>query len=142
MALEETKVWAEAEAIDAKLEGGATAVEEALEEGFEFKGAGDVLLDFDEFACGEFFPARTDLHVLVETVKKEPDFAEGEAHVGGKTDEEHAIEGVARVAALASEALGRGKQAEFFVVADGGGVETGVAGKFTYFHEGVPENDA
>jgi hypothetical protein len=49
------------------------------------------------------------------------------------------MEGVAGVAALAAGALGRGEKAEFFVVADGGGVEAGASGEFTDFHDGVPE---
>lgn len=32
------------------------AMAEGLEEGFEFERARDVLLDFREFAVGEFFP--------------------------------------------------------------------------------------
>src|SRR5258708_12826539 len=49
------------------------------------------------------------------------------------------MEGVAGIAALAAEPLGRGKEADFFVVADGGGVEVGASGEFTDFHDGVPE---
>jgi hypothetical protein len=35
--------------------------------------------------------------------------------------------------------VGRGEEAHFFVVADGGGVEVGAAGEFTDFHDGVPK---
>ncbi len=72
---------AEAEAIDAELEGGAVAAEEALEEGFEFEGAGDGLIDFAELAGGEFFPARADGSVVAEAAEEEFDFGKGEAHV-------------------------------------------------------------
>ncbi len=137
-ALEEAKAWAEAEAIDTDREGCAAAVEEMLEERLQADGAGDGLIDFDEFAGGEFFPARADWRVVAEAVKKQLDFAESEAHVGGKADEQHAVEGVARVAALVAGALWRGEEAAFFVVADGRGVEAGGGSKFTDFHEGVP----
>jgi len=44
------------------------------------------------------------------------------------------MEGVAGIAALATCALWRSEEAEFFVVADGGGVEAGAASEFTDFH--------
>jgi len=114
-------------------------VEEALEEGFELEGTDDTLLDFVEFAGGEFFPARADGGVVAEAAEEELDFGEGEAHVGGEADEEDAMEGVAGIAALAADPLGRGEEAHFFVVADGGGVEAGAGGEFTDFHDGIPE---
>ena len=138
-ASEEGKSWAEAEAFDAEPEGGAAAAKEGLEEGFEFEGAVDGLIDFEELTVGEFFPARANWCVVAEAAEEELDFGEGEAHVGGEADEEDAMEGVAGIAALASDALGRGEEAAFFVVADGGGVEVGAAGEFTDFHDGVPE---
>jgi hypothetical protein len=115
------------------------AAEEALEEGFELAGAGDVLFDFEELAGGEFFPARANWCVVAEAAEEQLDFGEGEAHVGGEADEEDAVESVAGVAALAAGPLGRGEEAHFFVVADGGGVEAGAGGEFTDFHDGVPE---
>ena len=72
---------AEAEAIDAELERGAVAAEEALEEGFEFEGAGDGLIDFAELAGGELFPAGTDGSIVAESAEEEFDFGKGEAHV-------------------------------------------------------------
>ena len=69
--LGEAEVFAEAEAIDAELEGGAVAAEQALEEGFEFEGAGDVLFDFGELAGGKFFPARADGGVVAEAAEEE-----------------------------------------------------------------------
>jgi len=50
------------------------------------------LLDFVEFAGGEFFPARADGGVVAEAAEEELDFGEGEAHVGGEADEEDAME--------------------------------------------------
>jgi hypothetical protein len=49
------------------------------------------------------------------------------------------MEGIAGIAALATCAPRRSEEAEFFVVADGRGVEAGAAGEFTDFHDGVPE---
>lgn len=118
------------------LERSATAAEEAPEEGFELKGAGDILFDFGEFAGGEFFPARADGGVIAEAAEEELDFGEGEAHVGGETDQEDAVEGVGGIAALAAEAVGRGEEAALFVVADGGGVEAGAMGELADFHSG------
>jgi hypothetical protein len=133
------EVCAEAEGADALLERDTATAEEALEEGFEFEGAGYGLIDFGEFAGGEFFPARADRGVVAEAAKEDLDFGERETHVGGEADEEDAMEGVAGIAALATDPLGRCEEAHFFVVANGGGVEVGAAGKFTDFHDGVPE---
>jgi len=118
------------------LEGGAAAAEETLEEGFELEGAGDVSLDFAELAGGEFFPAGAYRSVIAEAAEEELDFAEGETHVSGEADEEDAREGVTGIAALAAEALGRNEEPEFFVVADGGGVEAGGRGELADFHFG------
>jgi hypothetical protein len=115
------------------------AAEEALKEGFEFEGAGDALFDFDKFPGGEFFPAGTDGSVIAEAAEEELDFGEGETHVGGKADEQDAVKGVAGIAALAADPLGRCEEAAFLIVADGGGVEIGARGEFTDFHDGVPE---
>jgi hypothetical protein len=107
---------------------------EALQERFEFEGACDVLIDFGELPGGEFFPARADGSIVTEAAEEELDFGEGKAHAAGKTDEEDTMNGVGRVAALAAEALGRSEEAQFFVVADGGSVEVGAAGKLADFH--------
>jgi len=137
--LKAAEVGAEAEASDTELEGGTVAAKEALKEGFEFEGAGDVLIDFDEFSCGELFPARADGGVITEPAEEELDFGEGEAHVGGEADEEDAMEGVAGIAALAADTLRRGEEATFLIVADGGGVEVGASGELADFHYGVPK---
>jgi len=110
------------------------AVEEALEEGFELEGTDDTLLDFVEFAGGEFFPAGPDGGGVAEAAEEEFNFGKGEAHVRGEADEEDAMEGVAGIAALAAGPLGRDEETHFFVVADGGGVEAGAGGEFTDFH--------
>src|SRR6266699_2249987 len=74
--------------------------------------------------------------VIAEAAEEELDFAEGETHVSGEADEEDAREGVTGIAALAAEALGRNEEPEFFVVADGGGVEAGGRGELADFHFG------
>jgi hypothetical protein len=121
------------------LERNTVAVEEALEEGFKFEGAGDVLFDFEELASGKFFPARADRSVVAEAAEEKLDLGEGEAHVGGEADEEDAVEGIAGIPALAAEALGWDEEAALFVVADGGGVEVGAAGELADFHDDLPE---
>lgn len=110
------------------------AAQKPLKERLKFERAGNVLFNFDEFPGGEFFPARADGDVVAEAVEEELDFSECEAHVGGETDQEDAMERVARVATLAADPLWHGEEAEFFVVTDGGGVEVGAGGEFTDFH--------
>jgi len=56
------------------------------------------------------------------TVEKELDLAEGKAHFAGETDEQDAVKGVTCVTALATRALGRGEEADFLVIADGGSI--------------------
>jgi hypothetical protein len=112
-------------------------MEKALEKGFELEGVGDILLDFAKLPRGEFFPSGADGRVIPETVEEELDFAEGEAHIGGKANQEYARKSVACVAALAAYTLGRSQEAAFFVVADRGGIEAGGAGELADFHDGA-----
>ena len=44
------------------------------------------------------------------------------------------MESISWIAALTAEALGRGEEAHFFVVADGGGIEVGAASELADFH--------
>jgi hypothetical protein len=97
------------------------------------------LLNFVELACGKFFPARADRRVIPKAAEEELDLAEREVHIAGKADEQNAMKSVAGIAALAADPLRRGKQAAFFVVADGGSVEVGAGGELTDFHDGAPE---
>src|SRR5438477_592222 len=83
-------------------------VEEALEKGFELEGARDVLLDFDELASGELFPARPDASIVAEATEEKLDFGEGVAHVGAEADQEPARESIAGKTGRAAEARGRG----------------------------------
>jgi len=129
---------AEAEAIDTELEGGTAAAEEALEEGFEFESAGDGLIDFGELAGGEPLPTGADGSVVAETVEEKLDFGKAEAHFGGEANEQDAVNGVAWIAALAAETLGRSEEPAFFIVADGGGVEVGGGGQLADFHVRFP----
>jgi len=104
------------------LKRGAVAALKAMEERLELEEAGDVLLDFGKFPGGEFFPARSDGRVVAEAIEEELDFGQGETHITGKADQKDAIKGVTWVAALATDALGRGEETAFLIVADGGGV--------------------
>ncbi len=110
------------------------ALEEMLEERFQAKGAFNGFLNFADFVMGEFFPARTNRSIVAQAVEKEFDLAEGEAHFAGEANEKRAVEGVARIAPLACNAVGRGEQAPSLVVAEGGGGKTGADRKFPDFH--------
>lgn len=131
---DEAEIFAEAEGGDTLVEGSAAAMEKALEQGLEAKGALDAAFDFGDLAVGEFFPAGADRDVIAEAAEEEFDFGKREAHVAGKANEPNAVESVRRVAALAAHPVRRGEQAEFFVVADGGGVEAGAVSELADFH--------
>src|SRR5713101_5217783 len=110
-----------------------------VEERFQTEGTLDSVVDFTDFAVSEFFPARADGCVVAQSVKEMFDFAQGEAHFAGEADQQYAVEGIARVAALAAGTVGRGEETHFFVVTDGGGVEPGAGGEFPDFHVSLPE---
>ena len=114
------------------------ASEEMLEERFQPKGTFHGFLNFGDFVTGEFLPAGADRGIVAQAVEEEFDLAEGEAHVASEADEEDAVEGVAGIAALSAGAVGRGEQAHFFVIANGGGVEAGAGGEFPDFHFLLP----
>src|SRR5207253_2683592 len=80
------------------------------EEGFEFESAGDGLIDFGELAGGEPLPTGADGSVVAETVEEKLDFGKAEAHFGGEANEQDAVNGVAWIAALAAETLGRSEE--------------------------------
>jgi len=105
-----------------------------LEKSFEAKPAREAGFDFGELSGGEFFPARADGSVVAEAVEEELDFGEGETHFAREANEHDAVEGFAGIAALVAGAMRRSEQTEFFVVADGGGVEACAMGEFTDFH--------
>ena len=113
-----------------------------LEERFQAKRTLNRFIHFADFAMGEFFPARANRSVVAQTVEKEFDLAEGEAHVAGEANEKRAVEGVARITPMTSRAVRRGKQAHFFVVAEGGGVKADTGGEFPDFHFSAPWNIA
>lgn len=102
---DEAEVFAEAEGGDALFEGGAAAVEEALEKSFEAKRTGDAGFDFGELSGGEFFPAWADGGAVAEAAKEEFDFGKGETHFSGEADEQDAVESVGGIAALAAGAV-------------------------------------
>jgi len=131
---DKAEIFAEAEGGDALLERSAMAMPKVLEKSFQTKRAGDAGFDLGELSGGELFPARADGSVVAEAVEEELDFREGEAHFSGEADEEDAVERVRRIAALAAGAMRGSEEAEFFVVADGGGAEACATGEFTDFH--------
>jgi hypothetical protein len=135
---QDAEIFAKVETLDADLKRSAAAMEQMLEEGFETEGTLDGVLDFGDFAMGEFFPARADGSVVAEAVEKELDFGKGKAHFAGETDEQDTVKGVDRIATLAPGAMRRRKKADFFVIADGGGVEAGAACELTDFHDDAP----
>lgn len=106
---DEPEVFAEAEGGDALFEGGAAAMLKILQKSFEAKRASDAGFDFGELAGGEFFPARADGSVVAEAVEEEFDFGERKTHFAGKTNEQHSVEGVRGIAALAAGAV-RGRE--------------------------------
>jgi hypothetical protein len=137
-ACEAAKIGAEAETLDADLKRSAAAVQEMLEEGFEAQRALKIFIDLSDLPMGQFFPARADGEIVAEAVEEELDLAEIEVHLAGEADEEHAIEGVTGITALAADALRDSEEAHSFVVADRGGVEAGLAGEFSDFHFNLP----
>lgn len=134
MARDLPEIGAQTETLDADLQRSTAALEEMLEKRFQTEGTLDTVVDFADLAVSQFFPTRTNGGVVAQAVEEKFDFAEGKAHFTGEADQEHAIEGVAGIAALAAGAVGRGEQAHFFVVAKGGGVEAGAGGEISDFH--------
>ena len=132
--MEGPQAGTEAEALDADLKTRAAAAEKVLEYRFEAEGALNVAFDFGDFAVRKFFPAWADRSVVAKAAEEELDFGESETHFSGEADEQDAIESVGRVAALAADAVRRGEQAAFFVVANGRGVKAGASGEFSDFH--------
>jgi hypothetical protein len=117
--LEAAEVWAETEALDTNLKGGAVTAEEMFEEGFEAARAGDELIDLFDLATSQLFPAGADGSVLAEAAEEEFDFSERKIHFTGETNQQQVVEGGTCVAALAPDALGWREQTYFFVIANG-----------------------
>jgi len=115
-------IFAELQTADAFSERGAVAVLEAAHQFFEATSASDDVAHFEDFTLGEFFPAWTDRSSFADAAEERFDFGKRETHLAGEFDEEDAIERLGRVVALAAAAGRRGEQADFFVVADGGGI--------------------
>ncbi|HYT18691.1 MAG TPA: hypothetical protein VEW05_00490 [Candidatus Polarisedimenticolia bacterium] len=57
----------------------------------------------------QFFPARTNGSVVLQSIEKNFDLAQRESHLAGKADEDHAVECVRGVPALAARTVGRAK---------------------------------
>jgi hypothetical protein len=109
-------------------------VGETAHEFFKALGARDHLLHFEDFAGGEFLPARADGSGFADAAQEDADFVEGEAHFSSEANEKDAVEGFFGIAALAARTDRSGQEFDFFVLADGGSVEAGVFCEFTDFH--------
>jgi len=109
-------------------------MQKVFEERFQVPSAPNTILDFLNFSAREFFPARPNWRVVPQAVEKNFDLAQRESHLARKADEEHAVEGIRGVPALAARTVGRGKQCASFVVTDRGSVQSRTAGEFAYLH--------
>ena len=89
-----------------------------FEERFQAARTADAVFDFLNFSVREFFPARPDWRVVPQPVEKNFDLAQRESHLARKADEEHTVECVRGIPALAACTVGRGKQSASFVVTD------------------------
>ena len=84
-------------------------MQKVFEERFQVPRAPDTLLDFLNFSVRELFPPRPDWGVIPQSIEKNFDLAQRESHIAGKADEEHAVECVRGVPALAARTVGRGE---------------------------------
>lgn len=136
---EGAETGAEAESGDALMKLDALAARlQPLKEVKKPSGEEQSLLEFGDFARGKFAPASRDGSVFSKAVKEELDFGERKVHFAGEADEQHAVQGVGRIAALAAGAFGGREQADAFVVTDGGSGDTGLSGELADFHSGAP----
>ena len=138
MACNPPKVGAEAETLDADLQGSAAALEEMLQKRLQAQRTRDAFIELGNLVMSEFFPARADGGIVTQAVEEKFDLVESEPHFPGEADEEHAVEGFAGVAALAAGAMRRSEQAHFFVVTEGGSVKASARGEFSDFHVLLP----
>jgi hypothetical protein len=73
-----------------------------FEERFQAAEAADGLVDFLDLSVREFFPARPDWGIILQPIEKNFDLAQRKSHLARKADEEHAVECVRGVPALAA----------------------------------------
>jgi hypothetical protein len=85
------------------------AMQEVFEQRFQTARAANVLVDFLDLLVRELFPPRPDWGVIPQPVEKNFDLAQRESHIAGKADEEHAVECVRGIPALAARTVGRGE---------------------------------
>jgi hypothetical protein len=65
--------------------------------------APDGLLDLLELS--QFPPARAKLGVIPQATEEEFDLVQGESHIACEADEEHAVNTMARISALAADSI-------------------------------------
>jgi len=97
-------------------------MQKVFQERFQAARAADALVDFEDLSMRQFFPVRTNGSVVLQSIEKNFDLAQRESHLAGKADEDHAVECVRGVPALAACAVGRREQSTSFVVTDRGSV--------------------
>ena len=101
----------------------------ATHEFFKTIGTSNEFPEVHDLASSEFFPARADGRIFANATEEDADFAERETHFAGKPNEKYAIESFGGIAALTTCARWRGKEADFFVIPDGGSVKACLPGK-------------
>ncbi len=93
------------EVLDAHLERSATALQQVFEQCPQPAGAPDGLLDLLELSMSQFPPARDKLGVIPQATEEEFDLVQDESHIACEADEEHAVNSMAGISALATDAI-------------------------------------
>jgi hypothetical protein len=105
-----------------------------LDERLKAARAPDRFVELFDFVMGQFPPGWANRGPVLQAVEEDFDLAKGKAHIAGEADEEYAGHNISGISALAPNPVRNREKAAFFVVADGGGVEAGVAGKLSNLH--------
>lgn len=103
-------------------------------ERFQSARAEDAFFDFLNFSLRQFFPARPNGSIVLQTIEKEFDLTQGKTHIAREADEEDAADGLVRIAALATGTVWGGEKSKCFVVADRGRFQAGAAREFSNLH--------
>lgn len=90
----------------------------------------DQFLEFCKLALRQFLPANRRSSACAEAKKELPNFIQCEANLPRSLEDCQSVKRGFVVASLAADSEGRIKEANLFVVADGGGPETNSPGDF------------
>ena len=90
----------------------------------------DGVVHLFDFGVSQFLPARAYWGVVSQAGQEEFDFCKGETHVGGKADQEDAVQCVSGIPALASDAVWCFENAQVLVITNGRWFEASATGKF------------